>query len=461
MDDIFLARHPTPEDYNKAVNMNSGSVETARDRESTRSLTTSASTIDAHKEGSPVVAMSSETPPSAPVMASRTEQTDGDLTGLQSPRPLRAAPHISGSQHMGQLSPLPVSSPRLSTYELEATVVSKTTASNGISKAYQPGSASQRTSVTSQGYRDGRGYGPSNCFRTVPGPLKIGSTTPATAIHHSNTSKANTPRRTSEGSESDPFLGTGRPMVSFPSSPGPMTSGTTIETPSPSIARLRSSQLEGTSGLLDLHDTQGEILLLLKKLENAHRTHTNNEVEAALERCQVDLRARSKDKAIGTAEGNILDREAARIGRVGGTPTKPSRETEDAALLRSLRRELIKLVEDARAAIDAADQAKSQAASSSGSQETKGYIPYRVGEDSPLAALNSENLELRSEIRELKNQVDRLQAEKELACKEGELARKEKSDLFSKVDRLTEEVKGYRRETPWRKDWNTGSSRIG
>lgn len=212
---------------------------------------------------------------------------------------------------------------------------------------------------------------------------------------------------------------------------------------------------------MDLHDTQGEVLSILKKLENAHRVHTANEVEAALERCQVDLRVRSKDKAIGTAEGNILDREAARIGRVGGTPTKTGRETEDAVLLRSLRRELIRLVEDARAAIDAADQAKSQAASSSGPRETRGYIPYRVGDDSRVAALNSENLELRSEIRELKKQVDQLQAEKEQACKEGELARKEQSDLFSKVDRLTEEVKGYRRDAPWGKDWNAGSRKSG
>ncbi|POS74810.1 hypothetical protein DHEL01_v206792 [Diaporthe helianthi] len=440
MNVFYLARHPTPDD-SKAVEIASGPAETARDRESTSSLETLASSIEAHREASSVVMMSSEAPVSAPVTTAPAKQTDGDLTEMQSPRPLRGGTHISGDQDIGQPS----------LFELDATVASKTVSANGNLKAYQPGSASQRPHVTTRVFRDGRVNGPLSQRTTVVPPLRFRSTTPTTVLHHPNTPDANKRRSPSEGSEGDPFWS------------DPKTSATTIGTPSPSITRLRSSQLEGSPGLLGLHDTQQEILSLLNKLQSAHIAHTNKEVEAALERCQSDLRARSKDKTIGSAEGNILDREAARIARVGGTPTKPARETtEDAALLRSIRRELTRLVEDARDAMDAAAQAKSQAAaSSSATRETKGYIPYRVDDDGRVAALNSENLELRSEVQGLKKQVEQLRAEKEQAYKEGEQARKEKSDLFSKVDRLTDEVKAYRRDTPWEKDWNVGDRKSG
>jgi len=388
---------------------------------------------------------SSDTPVSAPVTTPPTEPTDENLMKLQFPRPLRFGTYINDIEHISHERPLTVVRPHNRAYELEATTPFKTVANGGFT-AYQPGRASQRSSEKSCDLRKRQDDGTPSRLTARPKPVEDVGNTPATAIHHSkalDTTKKG--RSTDKKNGSDPFLGTGKPLELFRSSNGAARRATTTELPSPSLTRLRSSQLGGTPGFLTLHDVHEEVLSLLDMLRAAHRDHTAKEVDAALQRCQEDLMARSKDKTIGTAEANILDREAARIGRARGETARRAPNTEDAAFQESLRLALARLIGDARAALDAAAQEKSQAASAS--REGKEYIPHLFEDDSRMTALNNEN-------RTLKDQVDRFQADT--------------SDLQKKLDGLTKELKAYRRDLPnpmewgpWGKEWNTDSKRGG
>lgn len=267
----------------------------------------------------------------------------------------------------------------------------------------------------------------------------------------------------------DPFLGTGKPMRH--SSINSATTRMTGKPPSPTPVRPRANQPGGTPGLLSLHDVHDEVISILNTLKTTHRDQTKNAVDAALKKCQEDLKARSQDKNIGTAESNILDREATRIGRARDELSKQTPETngasslgEDAAFEKRLRLELTRLMEDASAAIEAASQAKSraeiEAASQTKSQAASasrgrgGHTPHRTVNDYRLISLSSEN-------RTLIGQVKQLQAEKAQALRE-------KSDLQRRLDELQDEVKPRRQDQPfeaklgpWGKDWNPDSKRGG
>lgn len=353
---------------------------------------------------------------------------------------------------------MPVFKPQTRSYELEFTLPPKQI-TNSIFTAYRPGSTPRgsfdRPRITHEGRADSL---PSHSTAR-PKLAKDAEATPATAIHHSKASGAMKKKRRSTNKETgdDPFLGIGRPMRR--SSINSATTRMTENPPTPSPVRLRSSQLGSAPGLLSLHDAHDEVLSLLDTLKTTHRNETENEVDAALRRCQEDLKARSKDKNTGTSESNILDREAAKIGRVRDIASRQAPDAdyasnlgEDAAFEEGLRLALTRLIEDARAALEAAAQAKSQVASAS--RATSGYIPYRAGEDFRLTALNFEN-------RTLSEQVDRLQAEKEQI-------QRENVDLQKRLDELLDEVKAYRRDQPfeaklgpWGKDWNIDSRRGG
>lgn len=463
MDDISLATHPTPEDCNKAVKMDSGSAETARDRESAQSLATPASSIEVHWDGSPAMTMSSGTPVSAPLPTPPSEQTDVKNTKMHSPGPLRLGTYISGNEHISYQSPLSVINPHTRLHELDATIQSNTVA-NGDFSAYHPGSYVQRSFEKSCDPRKGPGDGTPSRSTAYSKPVKDVGTTPATAIHHPKASEATKKKGKSvdEESGSDPFLGTGKSVEIFPSINIATTRATAADLASPSPARLQGSQLGEVPGLLNLHDAHEEVLLLLNKLKTNHRTHTKNEVDAALKRCQDDLRARSKDKTIGMAEANILDREAARIGRARGEATNQapiadkSNSGEDAAFQNSLRLALTRLLRDARAALDAVAQTKSQSASPS--RATKAYIPYRVEDGSRVTVLKNEN-------QTLKDQMEHIQAETSDMQKK---LRAEILDLQKKHDGFTTQLNAHRRDmsyptesSPWGKEWNGDSRRGG
>lgn len=462
MDGIFLARHPTPEDHNKAVKMDLGSAETDRDRGSARSLATPAPLIDVGSDGSPAMTMSSDTPVSAPLPTPPDELTDVNHTKIQFPGPLRLGTPISGNGHISYRSPVSVIRPHTNSFELDATVTSKTVA-NGDFSSHHPGSYLQRSFEKSCDPRKGPGDGTSSRSTACPKPVKDVGTTPATAIHHTKASEATKKKgkSTDEESGSDPFLGTGKPVELLPSINSATTRATTTDLASPSPARIHGSQLGEVPGLLNLHDAHEEVLLLLNKLKAKHRTHTKNEVDAALKRCQDDLRARSRDKTIGIAEANILDREAARIGRARGEATSQapiadkSSTGEDAAFQNALRLALAKLLQDARAALDAVAQTKSQSASPS--LATKTYMPYRVEDESRVTVLKSEN-------RTLKEQMEHIQAETSDLQKK---LRAEILDLQKTQERLTTEANAYRRDMyptesgHWGKEWNGDSRRGG
>lgn len=400
--------------------------------------------------------MSSDTPVSALLPTPPDEQTHVKNTKMHVPGPLRLGTYTSGNEHTNYPSPLSVIRPPTRSFELDATVQSKTVANVDFS-AYHPGSYLQRSFEKSCDPRKGPGDGTPSRSTACPKPVKDVGTTPATAIHHP---KAEATKKkdesTDEESGSDPFLGTGRPVELFPSINSATTRATTTDLASPSPARLHGSQLGEVPGLLNLHDAHEEVLLLLNKLKTKHRTHTKNEVDAALTRCQDDLRARSRDKTIGIAEANILDREATRIGRARGEATNKSSTGEDAAFQDSLRLALTRLLQDARAALDAVAQMKSQSASPS--RATNAYIPYRVEDKSRMTVLENEN-------RMLKDQMKHMQAET------SDLQRKlrgEISDLQKKHEGFTTELNAHRRDMsyptesgPWGREWNGDSRRGG
>ncbi|KAK7727311.1 hypothetical protein SLS63_007130 [Diaporthe eres] len=349
---------------------------------------------------------------------------------------------------------LPAFKPQTRSYELDFTLPSGNVANSSFT-AYRPGGTSQGSFDRPRDPRKGQADSLPSRSTARPKLAKDVEATPATAIHHSKASCATKKKRrsTNKETEGDPFLGTGKPMRR--SSINIATTRTTEIPPSPSPARLRSSQLGGTPGLLSLHDAHDEVLSLLNTLKTAHRNQTMNEVDAALEECQEDLKARAKDKNTGTAESNILEREAARIGRARDEASRQAPEAdgatclgEDAAFEENLRLALTRLIEDARAALESAAQAKSQAASASAAPG--GYIPYRAGEVFRLNALNFENQHLNGRVR-------RLQAEKEQALRKN-------SDLQKRLD----ELQASRRDEPfgpklgpWGKDWNIDSRRGG
>lgn len=433
--DNLPIRHPRPEDHDRAVNMDSRVVETARDGESTRPVTPSASSVDERWDSSPITVS-----PGKPFsFGSRNNSDYGEL-------------------EQQDLESLPVFSPQARPYELEAAVPSRNIANSEFT-AFQPGGPTQGSYDRSRNLGNKQAGSIRGLAIARPKPDKDVEAAPATAIHHSRASVAITKnrRRTDEGIGGDQFLGTGEPLRR--SSVNIATPRTMDNLPSPSPTRLRSSQLGDTPGLLNLHDAQNEVLSLLDTLKTTQKDQRKSEVDAALRRCQEDLKARAKDKNTGTAESNILDREAAKIGRARDDAGRKDTEArsaaspgEAAAFEQSLRLALTRLIEDARAALEAVAQAKSQATSAS--RGIRGYIPYRVGEDFRLTALNFEN-------RTLSDQVERLQAEKEQA-------QRENSDLQRRLDELLGELKEHRRDKPfetnlgpWGKEWNTDSRRSG
>lgn len=402
--------------------MDSRHVETARDGGPTRPSTPTAPSFDTRWDDSSTLTASPDTPlsPEATAPDCDFEQPDPES--------------------------LPAFKPQTRSYELDSTLPSRNVTNSSFT-AYRPG-GTQGSFDRPHDPRQGQADSLPSRSTARPKLTKDVEATPATAIHHSKASGATKKKRrsTNKETEGDPFLGTGKPMKR--SSIIIATTRKTEIPPSPSPARLRSSQRGGAPGLLNLHDAHDEVLSLLDKLKTTHRNQTMNEVDAALEGCQEDLKARARDKNTGTAESNILDREAAKIGRARDEASKQAPEAdgaaslgEDAAFEESLRLALVRLMEDARAALEAVAQAKSQAASAS--RATGGYTPYRAGEDFRLMSLNG--------------QVRRLRAEKEKALREN-------SDLQRRLD----ELQASRRDEPsgpklgpWGKDWNIDSRRGG
>ncbi|KAI3401984.1 hypothetical protein diail_3958 [Diaporthe ilicicola] len=288
--------------------------------------------------------------------------------------------------------------------------------------------------------------------------------TPATAIRHPKDSEETKKKRrsTEDESDSDPFLGAGRPMNCFPRIINAATKTADQPSTSPSPARLRNSQLGSSPGFLNLHDAHDEVLSLIDELKTKQRKQTKHEVDAALMMCQEDLKGRSKDKTVGTAEANILEREAARIGRARDEASKQAPEAEgtsspgeDAVFEGSLRLALTRLIGDARAALEAGAQGKSQAGTST-SGATRRYTPY-PGADYRLVATTHEN-------RALREQIERLNTEQEQA-------RKENMDLKRKLEELeAQQVSDYddgqdepmvAKLGPWGKGWNIDGRRGG
>lgn len=432
--------------------MDSRFAETARDGGPARPFTPTASPVDARWDASPTMTMSPDTPSS---VGSRISD-------------------YCDFEHQDHEF-LPAFKPQTTSYEVEATVPSKTTVNSGFT-ANQPHGAPRGLFDRSRDLcKEQAGKFPSH---SVARPNKNVGETPATAIHHSKATDAIKKNRRSTDKETggDPFLGTGKSMRR--SSISSVTMRPMNNPPSPSPARIRSSQLGGTLGLLSLHDAHDEVVSLLDKLKTKHRNQTKNDVDAALRRCQDDLKARAKDKNTGTSESNILDREAVRIGRVRDEANRQTPKAHGAAspstgehaeFEESLRLALTGLVEDSRAALEAVAQAKNQAASAS--RATSGYVPYRAGEDFRLTALNLENRTLEEQTKSLRAEIEqlrRLQAEIEHAHKENENLQRRNSDLQKRLDRQLDELKAYRRDDPfedklgpWGKDWNIDSRRGG
>lgn len=426
-------QYPTPEDYNRAVRMDPRLFEMARDGEPTRPVTPTAPSVDAGWDTSPPITMSPDTLPS---VGSRVNSDYCDVDQQEAESSFK---------------------PQTRSYQVEANVPSINLANMKLN-ACPPGRAFQNFHDKPHAVDKGPAGGIPSFATVRPKPVRDVGATPATAIHYSMALEVTKNKRRSVDKEArdDPFLGTGRPMRR-----SSISSTTTMRTPdnlpSPSPSRMRSSQLGDSPGLLSLHNVHDEVLSLLDNLKATHRNQTKKEIDDALLRCQEDLKARAKDKNTGTAESNILDREAARISRARYEANKQAAEAggatspgEKAAFEENLRLALTRLMEDARAALDAVAQAKSQAASAS--RATNRYIPYRVGEDFRLTALNFEN-------RTLSEKVKRLKAEKEQA-------EKENSDLQRRVDELLAEVQARRREQPlgasfgpWGKEWNIDSKR--
>lgn len=410
--------------------MDSRYGETAQDGGSTRPFTPTAASSDTRWDDSSTLTSSPDTPSSPMVMADYCDFEQQDPESK------------------------PAFKPQTRSYELDFTLPSRNVANSNFTGT--PQGSFDRPHDPRKGQADSL---PSRSTAR-PKLAKDVEATPATAIHHSKSSNTTMKKRRSTNKDpaDDPFLGTGKPMRR--SSVHIASKMATENLASPSPARPRNSQLGGTPGLLSLHDDHDEVLSLLNTLKTTQRNQTKSEVDAALRRCQEDLKARAKDKNTGTAESNILDREAAKIGRARDEASSQAPEADDGAASlgenaefeESLRLALTRLIEDARAAIEAVAQAKSQAASAS--RATGGYIPYRAGEDFRLTSLNFEN-------RTLSQQVKRLQAEKEQALREN-------LDLQRRVDELLDEVKARRRDQafeaklgPWGKDWNIDSRRGG
>lgn len=459
LSDNLPIRHPALEEYNRAVRMDSRYVEMTGVGEPTQPLTPTSSSTHPQWDNSPAMTMSSDTPLSASMTP--VEQADGSFTEMQSPSPVRDSTgtytsnggHCSSKQYIRRSLPILGQFP----YELEATVSSKTIANREFT-AYQPGSASQGSFDKCYDLRKRQADSIPSLSTARPKPVKNMEATPATAIHHSKTSDTINKKRRSADKESgsDPFLGTGKPVKRLLTIDSARRRTIPTELSSPSPARLRGTQLGGTPGLLSLHDVHDEVNSLLDTLKITQRIQMKNEVDVALSRCQEDLKTRSKDKTMGTAEANILDREAARIGRARDEASKRAQEAdavlgteEDPDLEENLRLALTRLIEDARAAIDSVAQAKSQAASAS--RAKGGYVPYRAAEDFRLAALHLEN-------RKLREQMKRIQAEQEQVHRES-------SDLQRRLEELKlrdEPCEPIETKLgPWGKDWNLESKKGG
>lgn len=404
---------------------------------------------------------STDTLLSAPVATTPATHTEGSHPEKRSPTSARAS-YLSycsdndrgSSKQQGRRS-IPVFRPHSCYNRPEGPVPPKIMA-NWYFNAHQPGVDTQSCLDKSPdlGKVQADGLASRSTARRKPSEENM-EATPATAIHRSKDADTITIQRRSTDKDNgvDPFLGTGRPMRRSSVNSVTMRMPDNLHSPSPTP--LRSSQLGGTPGLLDLHDAHSEVLSLLDGLKATHREQTKSEVDAALKRCQEDLKARSKDKNIGTSESNILDREAARIGRArdeagrqtpeaDGAPSAPA----DAVSEDSLRLALKRLLEDARAALEAGTRAESQAAAAL--RANGGYIPYRAGEDFHLAALSLKH-------RTLVEEMESLQAE-------NEQVRRENSDLQGKLD----ELMGRGRDEPlpaklgpWGKEWNIDSRRGG
>lgn len=396
------------------------------------------------------------TRPATPIAPSADARWDTSPTPMSPDKPLSAGSRINSDyRDIDQQDSEMFFKSQRSSYELEANVSAKGLA-NLKTTAYPRDPAFEEFRDGPYAVPEGAAGGVLSLPRVRSRPVRDVGATPATAIHHPMALDVTKNKRRSidKATRDDPFLGTGRPLRR--SSISSTTMRTPDDLPSPSPSRLRSSQLGHSPGLLSLHDAHDEVLSILDTLKTTHRNQTKKEIDAALMRCQEDLKARAKDKNTGTAESNILDREAARISRARDEAYKQAPEAggttssgEEAEYEDTLRLALTKLMEDARSALDAVAQAKSQAASAS--RARSGYTPYRAGEDYQLTALNFEN-------RTLRDKVKRLEAEKEQA-------EKEKSDQQSRLDGLLAEVKARRREQPlgasfgpWGKEWNVDSS---
>ncbi|KAL1867892.1 hypothetical protein Daus18300_006167 [Diaporthe australafricana] len=299
-----------------------------------------------------------------------------------------------------------------------------------------------------------------------PKPPKDVKTTLATAIRRRKDSEATETGSSSSSndmeSDSDPFLGTGRRMSLFFSINSATTMTTNSEPQSPSLGRVGGRQLGGSPGLLNLHDAQDEVISLLDELKTTQRKQIKNEVDAALKMCQDDMKVRSKDKNIGTAEANILDREAARIGRardeasrhVPDSNKRARSPREDAVFEESLRLALTKLIEDARAALEAVAQFKSQPAPAS--VATRQYTPY-PGADHRLVATTQEKPTLNEQMARLYTEQVRN------GKKYVELKRKMDEVWASRVSKYdsNQDEPAFNKLPPWGKDWNIDSRRGG
>lgn len=449
--DNLPIRHPTPEDYNAAIKMDSEYAETSRNQAPPLSPTLAANLVGHHPDAALRELTTDYTTPGASTEKMITlVNTDGSYTAMHSTPPMRDDNLMSEDdycnfEHQGSRSARntrSVSEP----YELEA--VPSKIVGEGI-KAFSDDFLGRSHNRGKE--RDGR---ISRHSTARPISVKGMGSGPATAIRHPKASEATSEKRhrPDKGSNSDPFLGTGRSMNTFLSLTSNTTSTSTPGPLSPSPLLLRSNQLGGTPGLLNLHDAHEEVVSLLNTLKTMQRKQTKNEVDAALRKCQEDLKGRSKDKTIGTAEANILDREAARIGRARDEASKQTPETDmasspggDAVFEVNLRLALTKLIEDARAALEAMVQEKDKTASAS--RSTARYHAYSGAEYYRLKAIDLEK-------RTLEDQVERLSAEQEQV-------RKENSDL----NRTLEQLKAHRQDEPmdtlgpWGKEWSCDSRR--
>lgn len=220
--------------------------------------------------------------------------------------------------------------------------------------------------------------------------------------------------------DSDLFLGSG-PSIRGDCVSVDCTNNTTPA--SPTLALQRNNGLSAaTSGLLNLHDAGDEVYLLLDRLGAVQDTLKLNEKESmyqngracALADVQEGLLRRSELLHVGTAEGRILRREAARLDEMRAKAYKEtpkalemSKGLENPALVAGkLHEAIIGLLDEAHAALQTVKRLTGQAVSdptSSGTAREAAMqtAQYPEWKDHHLVSLTTERRVLKSQTEEL------------------------------------------------------------